>query len=81
MKYFLLIAFLIIFCSGAYGLIIQSPLDQRGDMFIGASVAALFFIWMPLFIYFRYRNKDLSKYMINDDTFKKIKDEAETFID
>ena len=81
MKYLLIILIIIIFSVLTYGLIIQSPTNNVGDFYIGSSVLALFFIWMPLFIYHRYKGKDISKYMINDETFKKIKDEAETFID
>lgn len=81
MKYLLIILIIIILSVLTYGLISQSPTDNSGDFYIGCAVLALFFIWMPLFIYHRYKGKDISKYMINDKTFKKIKDEAETFID
>lgn len=81
MKYLLIILIIAIFTALTYGLVIQSPTDTSGDFYIGCAVLVLFFIWMPLFIYHRYEGKDISKYMINDKTFEKIKDEAETFID
>jgi len=48
---------------------------------IGGGITLMFLIWMPLFIYHRYKGKDVKKYMITDDFFEKIKDEADTFID
>ena len=40
--------------------------DGEGEKFIGIGILMLTFILMPLFIYHRYKNKDLSQY-----TFKK----------
>ena len=81
MKYVLWILFLFILIFLVYGFSIKTPIDSSGDKYIGLAVLGLFFIWMPLFIYHRYKGKDIKKYMINDETFKKIKDEADTFID
>jgi len=38
--------------------------SPTGDKIIGISILALSFILMPLFIYHRYKNKDLSGYSI-----------------
>ena len=81
MKYFLILLFIAIIACGGYGFYLKSDLNEAADKFIGFGVLGLFFVWMPLFIVYRYRGKDLKKYMINDDTFKKIKEEADTFID
>ena len=81
MKYVLWLLFLMILSSLIYGFSIKTPENMSGDKYIGLAVVGLFFVWMPLFIYHRYKKKDIKKYMITDDTFKKIKDEAETFTD
>jgi hypothetical protein len=49
--------------------------------FIGTAVFGFFFVWMPLFLFHRSKNNDIKKYMITDKTIKKIKDEAESFLD
>ncbi|NQY05045.1 MAG: hypothetical protein HRT68_02295 [Flavobacteriaceae bacterium] len=81
MRIILIIVFLAAICSIIYGFSITTPNDVSGDKFIGLGTLGLFFVWMPLFIYHRYRGKSVKKYMITDETFKKIKDEAETFLD
>lgn len=80
MKYILYIIFLAVIISGVYGFYLKSTNDDTSEKFIGAAVLGLFLVWMPLFIYHRYKGKDIKKYMLNDDTFKKIKDEAEDFL-
>ncbi len=65
MKYvlrFLLIAIIIGVSIGYY---FKNTGDSpTGDKIIGISILGLSFILMPLFIYHRYKNKDLSGYSI-----------------
>lgn len=44
----------------------------RGDKFIGIGVLILAFALMPLFLYHRYKGKDLSKYRLRWDSFKEV---------
>jgi len=81
MKYILYVIFIAILTSISYGYYIKSDNELLGDKLIGISVMGFFLIWMPLFILHRYKNKDLKKYVITDETIKKIKDEAESFLD
>jgi len=81
MKYLLYIIFIAVASSCCYGFFIKSEDELLSNKFIGAAVAGLFLVWMPLFIYHRYKNKDIKKYMITDETINKIKDEAENFLD
>ncbi|MFD0964513.1 hypothetical protein [Pseudofulvibacter geojedonensis] len=81
MKYILYIIFSLVIISGCYGFYLQSQKDITAPKFIGAAVAGFFFVWMPLFIYHRYKGKDIRKYMITDETIKTIKDEADSFIE
>ena len=81
MKYILYIIFIAILSSISYGYYIKTDNELLGHQFIGLSVAGFFLVWMPLFIFHRFKDNDLKKYMITDETIKKIKDEAETFLD
>ncbi len=81
MKYFLYIIFFAVIGAISYGYFVKSEDELLGHKFIGLAVVGFFLVWMPLFIIHRYKNKDIKKYMVNDETFKKIKKEAETFLD
>lgn len=81
MKYILYIVFISVVLSACYGYYIKADNELLSHKFIGASVAGFFFVWMPLFLFHRSKNNNIKKYMITDDTFKKIKDEADTFLD
>jgi len=81
MKYILYIVFIAVLTSISYGYYIKTNDELLGNKLIGLAVVGFFLVWMPLFMFHRYKNKDLKKYMITDKTIKKIKDEAETFLD
>jgi cytosine/uracil/thiamine/allantoin permease len=81
MKYILYIIFSVILISISYGYYIKSDDELLGHKLIGIAVIGFFLVWMPLFMFHRYKNNDIKKYMITNETIKKIKDEAETFID
>lgn len=81
MKYILYFIFIAILTSISYGYYIKTDNELLGNKLIGLAVIGFFLIWMPLFIFHHYKNKDLKKYMITDETIKKIKDEAESFLD
>lgn len=81
MKYILYIVFIAVITSLGYGYYLKTDNELLGHKLIGLSVAGFFFVWMPLFLIHRSKNNDIKKYMITDDTIKKIKDEAETFLD
>jgi len=42
----------------------------QGEKFIGVGALIFAFVLMPLFIYHRYRNKDLSSYSFKKDWWK-----------
>ena len=44
------------------GLYLQSIKGERAEFYIGVGVLILAFILMPLFIYHRYKGKDLTQY-------------------
>jgi uncharacterized protein YxeA len=54
----------------AVGYIYNHTNPGNGDKFIGIGVLILAFVLMPLFLYHRYKGKDLSKYRLKMDIFK-----------
>ena len=66
MKSILIFLLVIIIGALAYGFYIKETGDGQGEIIIGISVLAIAFILMPLFIYHRYKNKN-----IKDFTFDK----------
>lgn len=46
----------------------------RGHRFVGSAVVGLFFIWMPLFIYHRWKDRDMKAYMLNEENIMKMKE-------
>lgn len=74
MKRLIQIIFLCIVIAIATGYILKYKDDHlTGNRIIGLAVLAMSFILMPLFIFYRYRKKDLGKYMF----FGKPKDNDE----
>jgi len=62
MKIILKIIFIAIIGFVAFGYFINYSNNGDGEKYIGIGVAIFAFIFMPLFIYHRYKDKDLSKY-------------------
>jgi hypothetical protein len=57
----------------AYGYYVNSGSSGEGEKFIGIGVLVFAFILMPMFIYHRYKNKDLKNYSFKDFA-KKLED-------
>jgi len=64
MKLVLKIIFVIAAGMVIYGFYINSTNVGEGEKFIGIGVLLFAFVLMPLFIYHRYKDKDLSKYRL-----------------
>ncbi|MBU2526593.1 MAG: hypothetical protein KKC03_08340 [Bacteroidetes bacterium] len=60
MKIVLRLLLLFVLSSFGYGFYLRSQADPQAEFFIGLSVLVLCLILMPLFIYHRYKDKDLS---------------------
>jgi len=74
MRYILSILLVCILAGIGYGFYIKSSDQATGDLFIGLSMVALFFILMPTFIYHRWKNKDVKDYMLNKENIEKMRD-------
>lgn len=64
----ILLFLMVLFIAGGY--IYNEVNPGQGDKFIGIGVLILTFALMPLFIYYRYKGKDLSRYRLRMDIFK-----------
>ncbi|MGB5242037.1 MAG: hypothetical protein WBN28_15030 [Lutimonas sp.] len=72
MKNLLRIVLFIVVSLIAGGTIANLIESGKGEIYIGIGVLIFAFILMPLFIYHRYKGKDLSKYSI-DQYFRENK--------
>jgi hypothetical protein len=43
-------------------------------IFIGIAIAGLFFVWMPLFIYHRWRRRSFRDYMLTKENIDKMRE-------
>jgi len=76
MKWFLLLIFLAIAFTLSYGFYIKPEDFKTGDFCIGISMVGLFFVWMPLFIYHRWKDKSVKDYMLTQENLEKMRDES-----
>ena len=73
MKYFLIILFFLVAAGTITGFVVRSSDPPTGDLIIGLSVAAGFFVLMPLFIYHRWRDKNVKDYMLTKENIDKMR--------
>ncbi|MCG2417675.1 hypothetical protein K8089_01480 [Aequorivita sp. F47161] len=74
MKYVLTILFFLVLISLGTGFYIKSGDEGTGNLIIGLSLMVGFFILMPLFIYHRWKNRDVKEYMLTKENIKKMKE-------
>jgi hypothetical protein len=77
MRYFLVIIFILVVSTLSFGLYTKEADPSLGELCIGLSVVGLFFLWMPLFIYHRWKDKDIKKYMLTKENIEKMQQEGE----
>lgn len=56
------------------GFYFKSEDIAKGELFIGLGVVCGFLITMPLFLYHRWKNRDVKDYMLTKDSFKKMRE-------
>jgi len=66
MKTILKLLLLLTLALIGYGYYLNSTSSGGGEKFIGFGVLIFAFLLMPLFIYHRYKNKDLRNYSFKD---------------
>lgn len=75
MKYIiriLFIAVIILICIGYY--FKNSGDHVTGDKLVGIGILTSSFILMPIFIYYRWRNKKVKDYMLTEENLRKMRD-------
>ncbi len=76
MEKFLKILFIIFLIWMAIGGYLEYTEHPKGPIVMGLGVMYLSFIFMPIFIYWRYKDGKYKKYIINDKTLLgKMKEE------
>lgn len=72
MKHFLTVLFISICIGFIIGFYIKTEDLETGNLIIGISIVSLFFVLMPLFIYHRWKDKDIKKYMLTKENIEKM---------
>lgn len=71
MKFLIWFFFISVLVSVITGLSFELPYSQK---LIGFGVLGLFFVVIPLFIYYRWKGKDLRDYMLTNENLDKMKE-------
>lgn len=75
MKYFLRLLFLLIMISLITGLYVKNTGDTLlGNKIIGFTVLAAAFLFMPVFLVYRWKGKNLKDYTLSKENLDKLRD-------
>lgn len=74
MKYFLQILIAAIIIAITTGFYLKNSGNNNGEIVIGISVLTMAFVFMPTFIYYRYKDKKLNNFKLNSKENNKKKD-------
>ncbi len=74
MKYIITILFISVLIALGIGFYIKPEDEATGNLIIGLSLMAGFFVLMPLFIYHRWKNRSVKDYMLTKENIKKMQD-------
>jgi len=73
MKYILRILFFVMLGIIFRGYYVKEILDYKdGEKIIGLGVLFGAFVYLPIFLYHRWKNKNISDYMLTDDNMQKM---------
>lgn len=70
MKLTLKIMFVVFLVWMATGMYLINTEHEKAQIVMGLGILFLSFLFMPLFIYYRYRDGKYKKYIINDDKLR-----------
>lgn len=73
MKYLLRFLLIAVFAGIAYGFYFKETDMARGDLIIGLSLMVGVFFLMPMFIYHRYKNRDIKDFMLDKDNIERMR--------
>ena len=77
MKWFLRAFFLLVIANIIAGYVIRQDDLALGEKWIGFSVVTGFFIYMPVFLVYRWKGKQLKDYTLSTENLKKMKETLE----
>lgn len=67
MKYLLRLLFFIALIFIVYGYYEKNTEATAGDKWVGIGVLIIAMVWMPLFLWHRYKNKKLTDFVLKND--------------
>ena len=73
MRILLYIFFVTAVILAGYGFYIGQEDLATSQLFIGLGVTTLFFVWMPTFVFYRWKGKDVKQYMLNQENILKMR--------
>ena len=73
MRFLLYIFLIAAVILASYGFYIGQEDLATSQLCIGLGVSTLFFIWMPTFVYYRWKGKDVTQYMLNQENILKMR--------
>ena len=73
MKIFLYLSFFAALILVIVGFILSGNDQPKAELYIGLGVSFLFFLWMPAFIYHRWKDKNVQDYMLNKENILKMR--------
>ncbi len=74
MKYFITLLFIAVLLSIGIGFYLKPSDEATGNLIIGLSLMVGFFVLMPVFIYHRWKNKNVNDYMLTKENIEKMQD-------
>ncbi|WP_108867565.1 hypothetical protein [Aquimarina aquimarini] len=75
MKYIIRVLFILVIVLICVGYYFKNSGDHpTGDKLVGIGILTTSFILMPIFIYHRWKNKNVKDYMLTEENLKKMKD-------
>ncbi|MDX1461805.1 MAG: hypothetical protein R3359_02010 [Marinirhabdus sp.] len=77
MRTVLIILFIAIVVTVSFGFYVKPEDYRMGEFCIGIGISGLFFLWMPLFIYHRWRKRNFKDYMLTKENLDKMREESE----
>lgn len=74
MKYFLTVLLISVLISLGIGFYLKPEDEATGNLIIGLTLMAGFFVLMPLFIYHRWKDKNVKDYMLTKENIEKMQE-------
>ncbi|KAA3620813.1 MAG: hypothetical protein DWP94_11705 [Flavobacterium sp.] len=76
MRIVLIILLVAVIGGTATGFYIKPDDETTGNLIIGISVVVIFFVLIPLFIYFRWNKRSFKDYMLTKENIDKMREEG-----